>query len=422
MKSFKVLLLVGLLIGAMGIMSLASSFSIYDWWTAGGEAQAIATVLNMYHQAYPDVTIVQNPVAGGAGVNMQAVIKSLIFAGIPPTTFQVHAGWEMYQYTSANLFQPITNLWQSEGWTSTSVFPERIQQLCSYKGQYYSVPIDVGRANMIWYNKAIFDKLGLTMPTTFQGFIDMLPVIKAAGYTPIALGDSGNWTTAMLFDSTLLAVGGPKFFDQFFSGQIDASNPVVEQTIKYFKTELQYVNSNHSSLTWDQACGLLVSGDAAMTIMGDWANGYFKAAGWTPDVNYGGVAVPGTEGVYNLVIDSFELPVGAPDPQNGINWLKLIGSAKAQIAFNQIKGSIPARIDVSSDGFDPISAANMAALKKDVLVSSVANGSEVPIPFETDWENALTVIEYHPNMSIQACVNLMNSIIKQDLTPENLAH
>jgi glucose/mannose transport system substrate-binding protein len=422
MKSFKVLLLVGLLIGAMGIMSLASSFSIYDWWTAGGEAQAIATVLNMYHQAYPDVTIVQNPVAGGAGVNMQAVIKSLIFAGIPPTTFQVHAGWEMYQYTSANLFQPITNLWQSEGWTSTSVFPERIQQLCSYKGQYYSVPIDVGRANMIWYNKAIFDKLGLTMPTTFQGFIDMLPVIKAAGYTPIALGDSANWTTAMLFDSTLLAVGGPKFFDQFFSGQIDASNPVVEQTIKYFKTELQYVNSNHSSLTWDQACGLLVSGQAAMNIMGDWANGYFKAAGWTPDVNYGGVAVPGTEGVYNLVIDSFELPVGAPDPQNGINWLKLIGSAKAQIAFNQIKGSIPARIDVSSDGFDPISAANMAALKKDVLVSSVANGSEVPIPFETDWENALTVIEYHPNMSIQACVNLMNSIIKQDLTPENLAH
>ncbi|MGC9214598.1 ABC transporter substrate-binding protein [Athalassotoga sp.] len=422
MKSFKVLLLVGLIIGAMGIMSIASTFSIYDWWTAGGEAQAIASVLNMYHQAYPDVTIVQNPVAGGAGVNMQAVIKSLIFAGVPPTTFQVHAGWEMYQYTSANLLQPITNLWQSEGWTSTSVFPERIQQLCSYKGQYYSVPIDVGRANMVWYNKAIFDKLGLTMPTTFQGFIDMLPVIKAAGYTPIALGDSGNWTTAMLFDSTLLAVGGPKFFDQFFSGQIDASNPVVEKAIGYFKTELQYVNSNHASLTWDQACGLLVSGQAAMNIMGDWANGYFKAAGWTPDVNYGGVAVPGTEGVYNLVIDSFELPVGAPDPQNGINWLKLIGSAQAQITFNQIKGSIPARIDVSSAGFDPISAANMTALKKDVLVSSVANGSEVPIAFETDWENALTVIEYHPNMSIQACVNLMNSIIKQDLTPENLAH
>lgn len=422
MKSFKVLLLVGLLIGAMGIMSIASSFSIYDWWTAGGEAQAIASVLNMYHNAYPDVTIVQNPVAGGAGVNMQAVIKSLIFAGIPPTTFQVHAGWEMYQYTSANLFQPITNLWESEGWTSTSVFPERIQQLCSYKGQYYSVPIDVGRANMVWYNKAIFDKLGLTMPTTIEGFINMLPVIKAAGYTPIALGDSANWTTAMLFDSTLLAVGGPTFFDQFFTGKINATNPVVEQTIKYFRTELQYVNANHASLTWDQADGLLVSGQAAMNIMGDWANGYFKAAGWVPDVNYGGVAVPGTQGVYNLVIDSFELPIGAPDPQNGINWLKLVGSAKAQITFNQIKGSIPARIDVSSEGFDPISAANMAALKKDILVSSVANGSEVPIAFETDWENALTVIEYHPNMSIEACANLMNSIIKQDLTPENLAH
>ncbi len=412
MKSFKVLLLVGLLIGAMGIMSLAATFSIYDWWTAGGEAQAIAAVLNMYQQAYPDVKIVQNPVAGGAGVNMQAVIKSLIFAGVPPTTFQVHAGWEMYQYASANLLQPITNLWQSEGWTK--VFPERIQQLCSYNGQFYAVPMDVHRANMVWYNKAIFDKLGLTMPTTIQGFIDMLPKIKAAGYTPIALGDSANWTTAMLFEETLLAVAGPDKYNQYFEGKITASDPAVQQTIQYFRTELQYVNPNHASLTWDQACGLLVSGQAAMTIMGDWANGYFMAAGWKPNVDYGGVAVPGTEGIYNLVIDSFPIPVGAPDVQTGYDWLKLIATVQAQATFNQIKGSIPARIDVPTTGFNPIQVANMEALKKDVLTASAVHGSEAPVAFVTDWENALTVIQYHPEMSLQACVNLLNTTAQQD--------
>ncbi|MEM3860150.1 MAG: extracellular solute-binding protein [Candidatus Micrarchaeaceae archaeon] len=244
----KILLFAILMIGTLTVMSVASTLSMFDGWTAGGDQLAIQAVLNMYHQEYPDVTIVQNPVVNGSNGTGLAVIKSLMLAGIPPTTFQTHAGWTMYQYASANLLQPITNLWISEGWTNTNVFPEKIQQLCSYKGQYYVVPIDVGRANMIWYNKAIFDKFGLTMPTTIKGFIDMLPVIKAAGYIPIALGDAGNWTAAMLFDETLLAVAGPQKYDEFFQGKLSASDPSIEQTIEYFKTELKYVNDNHSSL------------------------------------------------------------------------------------------------------------------------------------------------------------------------------
>ncbi|MEM3860149.1 MAG: hypothetical protein QW478_12230, partial [Candidatus Micrarchaeaceae archaeon] len=54
------------------------------------------------------------------------------------------------------------------------------------------------------------------------------------------------------------------------------------------------------------------------------------------------------------------------------------------------------------------------ALKKDILVSSVANCSEAPISFVTDWENAITIIEYHPNMSVQDCVNFLNATIQQD--------
>lgn len=421
MKKIGILFVILVLVGSLAV--IAAQFSIYDWWTAGGEKQAITAELNYFHQLYPEIDIVQNPVAGGAGVNMQAVIKSLIFAGLPPTTFQVHAGWEMYQYARAKLLVPITDLWQSEGWTK--VFPERIKELCSYNGQFYAVPMDVHRANMLWYNVSIFKKLGLKMPTTFQGLIDLMKKIKAAGYTPLAVGDRNEWAGIMVFEEGLLSTAGPQIYDDFFQGKVNYSNPKVQEALKDFRYIMEnYVNVNHASLSWDQACGLVANGKAAMTIMGDWANGYFMGLGLKAGVDYGAVAVPGSQGVYNIVIDAFPVPKGLSATQKkcAYDWLKTIASVKGQAIFNQIKGSIPARIDVPTTGFNTVQVANMKELKTDVLVSSAVHGSEAPAPFVTAWENALTVVEYHPSMSIEQAVNYLNSVNAQYLTSEKLAH
>ncbi len=421
MKKIGILFVILILIGSFA--AIAAQFSIYDWWTAGGEKQAITAELNYFNQLYPEIKVVQNPVAGGAGVNMQAVIKSLIFAGLPPTTFQIHAGWEMYQYSSAKLLDPITNLWESEGWTN--VFPKRVQQLCSYDNQFYAVPMDIHRANMLWYNVSIFKKLGLKIPTTFQGLMDSMKKIKDAGYIPLAVGDRNQWPAAMVFEEGLLATAKPKIYDDFFQGKVTYSNPKVQETLKNFRYIMEnYVNVNHASLSWDQACGLVANGKAAMTIMGDWANGYFMGLGLKAGVNYGAVAVPGSEGVYNIVIDAFPIPRGLSTTQKkyAYDWLKTIASVKGQAIFNQIKGSIPARTDVPTAGFNTVQVTNMRELKTDVLVSSAVHGSEAPSPFVTAWENALTVVQYHPGMSIEQAVKYLNSVNAKYLTSKKLAH
>ncbi len=422
MKKVWVLVTIFALVASFTVIA-ATKFSIYDWWTAGGEKQAITAEINYFHQLYPNIVIAQNPVAGGAGANMHAVIKSLIFAGLPPTTFQVHAGWEMYEYTKAKLLDPITNLWQSEGWTK--VFPKKIEELCSYDGKFYAVPMDVHRANMLWYNISIFKKLGLKVPRTFEDLISVMKKIKTAGYIPLAVGDRYQWPAAMVFEEGLLAVAGPKTYDEFFEGKVNYSNPSVKKALEDFRDIMEnYVNKNHASLTWDQACGLVANGKAAMTIMGDWANGYFMGLGLKANVDYGAVAVPGSQGVYNIVIDAFPVPKGLSKVQKeyAYDWLKTIASVKGQAIFNKIKGSIPARIDVPTTGFNTVQVNNMKELKTDILVSSAVHGSEAPAPFVTAWENALTVVQYHPSMSLEQAVNYLNAVNAQYLTPQNLSH
>ncbi|WP_240630298.1 ABC transporter substrate-binding protein [Specibacter cremeus] len=61
-----------------------------------------------------------------------------------------------------------------------------------YNGKYYGVPL-YNDAKFMGYNKAIFTKLGLTVPSSFEELISDCTTIKAAGYTPIAFGNKDGW-------------------------------------------------------------------------------------------------------------------------------------------------------------------------------------------------------------------------------------
>ena len=63
-----------------------------SWWTAGGEAEGLHALFDIYKKYNPNVEIVNATVAGGAGFVFRAVVKPRLIAGDPPDTFQLRAG------------------------------------------------------------------------------------------------------------------------------------------------------------------------------------------------------------------------------------------------------------------------------------------------------------------------------------------
>jgi glucose/mannose transport system substrate-binding protein len=53
--------------------------------------------------------------------------------------------------------------------------------------------------------------------------------LKAAGVVPLAMGDAGLWTTAELFENTLLGVLRPQGWQELFGGQMMFDDPRVKQ-------------------------------------------------------------------------------------------------------------------------------------------------------------------------------------------------
>ena len=220
-----------------------------------------------------------------------------------------------------------------------------------------------------------------------------------------------KWEAAHLFEDVLLGSLGPERYRGLWNGQTAWDGPEVRAAFETFDRMLDYVNEDHAAHTWDSATQLVLDGKAAMTVMGDWAHGYFLSKNAKPNVDYGWAPAPGTEGTFMLVVDTFGLPKGAPHEENAIEWLKVVGSKEGQEAFNPKKGSICARTDCDLSGFDVYLRSAAQDFKNNELTPSEAHGSAAPEGFATQFNDIISSFVTNRNASAamsalqQACVD-----------------
>src|SRR5271157_2595412 len=364
---------------------------VFSWWTSGGEAAALDALFNTYKKQNPGVEIINATVAGGGGSAARPVLQTRLAGGNPPDTWQCHPGWELLgQYVEPGYCEPITELYKSDGWDK--VFPKGLVDLMTKDGKTYAVLAGVHRGNDLWYNKKVLEKNGITVgdKMSFDEFFAACDKLKAAGVPALGVGDSGIWASAQLFENTLLGVVGPQGWLDLFAGKMKWDDPKVKEAMKYFAKMQDYLNPDHSALSWDQAIGALMEGKVAFSSMGDWAAGEFVKANKKEKEDFGWVSHPGTDGSFIIVADGFTLAKGAPHKEATIAWLKSIGSKEAQEAFNPLKGSIPARTDVDKSKFDGYHQWSMAEFAKDKLLPSCVHGEAAPAAFQEALNDAIT--------------------------------
>jgi glucose/mannose transport system substrate-binding protein len=332
---------------------------IFHWWTAPGEREAADAMFAAFANQYPDVTVVENPVPGGGGTEHRIVLKARITAGIPPDTFQTLGGAELKDYVDSGVLIPLDDFYASTGYTD--MIPKPLLNAVTIDGHPYSVPLNMHLENILYYNKKLFDELGLTAPTGYDEFVATCEAIKAAkpDMSCLAVGSKDNWSDVFVLDTIMMELGGPEYYVKFFKGEIDVANdPIFKESLQKYAALQQYSNmSDHSSLTWDQAVSAVGSEQAAMTIMGTWAIGAFtKGSNWEPGVDFGAVNYPTKpERILLFHPDTYGCTVGAPDPAECQDWLHTVASPELQIPTDVTQGGMFARIDIDPMEFpDPI--------------------------------------------------------------------
>lgn len=349
-------------VGAMAAAHAADikEVQMLHWWTSGGEAAAL-NVLKQYlakeGYAWKDV-----PVAGGGGEGAMTTLKAMVAAGNPPTASQI-LGYFAIDYAEDGKLGDISSLAQKEGWDK--VVPKALQKFTTTNGKWDAVPVNIHSANWIWLNKAAFDKIGGAEPKTFDDFLTLLDKAKAAGVIPLALGGQ-PWQEATMFNSVVASTGGIDFYKKAFIDLDESAlrSDTMKKAFDNFAKLRAYLDPNYVGRDWNLATAMVIKGDALVQVIGDWAKGEFRAADKEAGKDFVCYRFPGTDGSVLYLTDMFAMFKVPADRQTA--QLALADAAMSpdfQSAFNVVKGSVPARMDVPDTAFDACGKKGIADVK-----------------------------------------------------------
>jgi glucose/mannose transport system substrate-binding protein len=357
----------------------ASDVEVLHWWTSGGEAAALNVLkgdLEGQGIGWQDM-----PVAGGGGEQAMTVLRARVTAGNAPTAVQM-LGFDILDWANEGALADLNDVAAKEGWDA--VVPEALKAFAKVDGKWVSAPVNVHSTNWVWANKAVLEANGIAIPETWADFEAALATLSAAGITPIAHGGQA-WQDATVFDAVVMSTGGPDFYKAAFI-DLDPEALGGETMVEAFRRMeviRANVDDNFSGRDWNLATAMVINGDAGFQMMGDWAKGEFLNAGKVPGVDFLCFRFPGTQDQVTFNADQFAMfdQGGSVSAEQGA-LASAILSPSFQSAFNVVKGSVPARTDVSDADFDACGKQGMkdlaAAAASGNLYGSMAHGHSAP--------------------------------------------
>lgn len=368
-------------VGLAAAMSAgAGEVEVLHYWTSGGEAKSVAELKKIMQgkgHTWRDFAV-----AGGGGDSAMTVLKSRVISGNPPSAAQTK-GPAIQEWASEGVLANMDTLAKAEKWDD--LLPKVVADVMKYKGAYVAAPVNVHRVNWMWGSSEALKKAGVAaMPKTWDEFFAAADKLKAAGLIPVAHGGQ-NWQDFTTFESVVLGVGGPKFYQDALvkldNSALTSDN--MKKSLETFRRIKGYTDPGAPGRDWNLATAMLIQGKAGFQLMGDWAKGEFLAAGKAPGKDFLCAAAPGSANAFTFNVDSFILfklkDAAAQKAQSDL--ASSIMSPAFQEVFNLNKGSIPVRAGQPMDKFDDCAKASakdfVDTAKSGGLVPSAAHGMAI---------------------------------------------
>jgi glucose/mannose transport system substrate-binding protein len=344
----------------------AENVEVLHWWTSGGEAAALEVLKKDLETK--GISWTDMPVAGGGGTEAMTVLRARVTAGNAPTAVQM-LGFDILDWAKEGALGNLDEVASKEGWDK--VIPTALQQFSKYDGHWIAAPVNVHSTNWMWINKAALDKAGGKEPTNWDELVALLDKFKEQGITPVAHGGQ-PWQDATIFDAVVLSFGNDFYKKAFIDLDPETlGSPQMKEAFDRMTKLRSYVDDNFSGRDWNLASAMVIEGKAGVQFMGDWAKGEFIKAGKKPGEDFVCMRYPGTQGSVTFNSDQFAMfKVAADKVPAQLVMASAIESPAFQSAFNVVKGSAPARTDVSDEAFD---ACGKKAIKD--LAEANANGT-----------------------------------------------
>lgn len=297
---------------------------------------------------------------------------------------------------------PLNDRLQKSGMTMDDYAPAYVKASSSDDGKtVYGVPLR-GHAQMLYYRKDVFDKLGLKPPTTYQELVTAGQTIKekGGGIQPMAVQYAVNAGQNVFAWLSLLWGNGGDIFDANYKAIFN--NPKGVEATQFYADLLRKHNlTPPASVMWAEADATteFQQGRAAMFVGWSWLYSTFTDKAAPPEVamNVGAVPAPAWAGGSAAATYAQIWPTGifknSKNPDAAFEYLRWLTSAQVEKS-------------VALDKSDP-KTANIVVVRnsnlKDPEINKTTNGLQLQMvkvletartePLIPEWPQVESILE-----------------------------
>ena len=219
----------------------------------------LTALTDAFMEQNPNVTFeIETRPGGGEGDN---IVKTRLATGEMTDIF-----W----YNSGSLFQalnPTESIVELTGEAFVDNIVESFLPTVSVGDAVYGVPVGTALGGGILYNKAIYEDLGLSVPTTWDEFAANNEAILAAGIAPVGQTYSDTWTSQLfvLADYYNIQVQDPDWAEKYTNNEAKyVDQPALESFQRLQQGfEAGWYQEDFGSATFDDGLNMLATGEIA---------------------------------------------------------------------------------------------------------------------------------------------------------------
>lgn len=139
-------------------------------------------------------------------------------------------------------------------------------------GHQYGFGCEASNLGCLWYNKELFDSLGIKEPTNYDEFKAVIQALKDAGKTPISLFSAEKWPATTLYSWAAIAEGAVKGVDAINDGEAKITDePYVKAAQKFLEiANMGAFSSSALTTNYQQAYEAMYNQEAGFFLSGAW--------------------------------------------------------------------------------------------------------------------------------------------------------
>ena len=211
-----------------------------------------------------------NSLPGSGAAQYPDKLRTELLGGAGPDVWRIWGGQIGAPFAKAKQAADLSAYYTKFGWDS-SINTAAIEGM-TFDGVKSGVPfISLGIG--AWYNRALFEKAGLSgPPASYAELEEANDKLLAAGTTPLATGGKYGWHIMRLYEYLLEHTAGPELHDKLLIGEESWDRPEVVESFTLFKKwqDKKWIPEGALGLDPSDIEPAYVQGKAGYTITGPW--------------------------------------------------------------------------------------------------------------------------------------------------------